>query len=183
MDRKQAVQNLKELSEIMTKNGVRNFLIYGSCLGAVREGDIIEHDLDTDMGIMAEDWKFDILRQLFEAGYEIRNIYGMFNYGCELYLRKNGIKTDIMFFYRDEENKKLWNCLWDNLCKNGEKDKIKHVYPIDIFDDLNWVYLGGEYFYVPTYSDTYLSLVYGPNWRTPIKEFDWRKDHKCRGNE
>ena len=56
---------------------------------------IIEHDLDTDMGIMAEDWKFDILRQLFEAGYEIRNIYGMFNYGCELYLRKNGIKTDV----------------------------------------------------------------------------------------
>jgi len=183
MDKKIAVKNLKEITDILTRNNVRNFLVYGSCLGAVREHNIIEHDLDTDLGIMAEDWKFDILRQFFEAGYEIRNIYGMFNYGCEIYLRKNGIKTDIMFFYKDEKKGQYWNCLWDNQCVNGEKDKIKHVYPLSFFDNLNYYNLGGLSFQAPTYADSYLSLVYGPDWRTPVKKFDWRIDHQCREHE
>lgn len=187
MDKQKAIQNLKELSEILTSNNVRNFLVYGTCLGAVREGNIIEHDLDTDLGIMAEDWKFDILRQFIEAGYEIRNIYGMFNYGCEIYLRKNGIKTDIMFFYKDEKKGQYWNCLWDNQCVNGEKDKIKHVYPKYNFDNFEFsfpkVKLGGELFNMPFSHNDYLSNVYGPDWRTPVKEFDWRTDHKCTEHE
>jgi hypothetical protein len=184
MDRNIAVQNLKEISEILTRNNVRNFLVYGTCLGAVREGNIIEHDLDTDLGIMAEDWKFDILRQFIEAGYEIRNIYGMFNYGCEIYLRKNGIKTDLMFFYKDEKKGQYWNCLWDNNCVNGEADKIKHVYPLSFFNNnLFKITLGEELFNVPKATQVYLSLVYGPYWRTPVKKFDWRTDHKCRGHE
>jgi hypothetical protein len=183
MDRNIAVQNLKEISEILTRNNVRNFLVYGTCLGAVREGNIIEHDLDTDLGIMAEDWKFDILRQFIEAGYEIRNIYGMFKYGCEIYLRKNGIKTDIMFFYKDEKKGQYWNCLWDNQCVNGEKDKIKHVYPIFAFNYFDRSTLCDIGFNVPQHPESYLSLVYGPEWRTPVKEFDWRTDHQCTEHE
>lgn len=183
MDKQKAIQNLKEITIILTRNNVRNFLVYGSCLGAVREGNIIDHDLDTDLGIMAEDWKFDILRQFFEAGYEIRNIYGMFSYGCEIYLRKNGIKTDLMFFYKDEKKGEYWNCIWDNNCVNGEVDKIKHVYPESLFNDFSMSSLDGNKFNVPMAVENYLHLVYGPNWKTPVKEFDWRKDHKCTEHE
>jgi phosphorylcholine metabolism protein LicD len=184
MDRKIAIQNLKEITDILTRNNVRNFLVYGSCLGAVREHNIIEHDLDTDLGIMAEDWKFDILRQFFEAGYEIRNIYGMFNYGCEIYLRKNGIKTDLMFFYKDEKKGEYWNCLWDNNCVNGEADKIKHVYPMYHFNsEFGICSLEGELFNIPTAIENYLLHVYGKNWRTPVKEFNWKTDHKCTEHE
>lgn len=178
MDKRIAIQNLKEISIILTRNNVRNFLVYGSCLGAVREENIIEHDLDTDLGIMAEDWKFDILRQFFEAGYEIRNIYGMFSYGCEIYLRKNGIKTDLMFFYKDEKKGEYWNCLWDNNCVNGEADKIKHVYPIDNFDG-GLGKLGNELFNIPKDFRSYLTLVYGKDWITPVKDFNWKTDHQC----
>jgi len=183
MNKSFAIQNLKEISGILTSNNVRNFLVYGTCLGAVRERNIIEHDLDTDLGIMAEDWNFDLLRQFIEVGYEIRNIYGMFKYGGEIYLRKNGIKTDIMFFYKDEKKGQYWNCLWDNQCVNGEKDKIKHVYPLSFFDNLNWYNLEDFPFQAPENANGYLSLVYGPDWRTPVKKFDWRTDHQCREHE
>ncbi|MFA6706015.1 MAG: LicD family protein [Bacteroidales bacterium] len=183
MNKEIAIQNLKEISTILEKNNVRNFLVYGSCLGAVREGNIIEHDLDTDLGIMAEDWNFDILRQFFEAGYEIRNIYGMFNYGCEIAIFKDRIKTDIMFFYKDENKGEYWNCLWDNNCVNGESDKIKHVYPLYNFNDFGQCSLGEVLFNVPVGTENYLCLVYGENWRTPVKEFNWRVDHQCREHE
>jgi len=183
MDKQKAIQNLKEISDILTKNNVRSFLVYGTCLGAVREGNIIEHDLDTDLGIMAEDWKFDLLRQLIESGYQIYNVFGMFNFGCEIYLRKNGIKTDLMFFYKDEKTGKYWNCLWDNNCVNGEADKIKHVYPMNNFNSFESASLGGLSFSVPSDVKNYISNVYGKNWMIPVKDFDWRKDHQCRDYE
>ena len=179
MNKSVAVKNLKEISGILTSNNVRNFLVYGTCLGAVREGNIIEHDNDTDLGIIASDWKFDLLRQFYDKGYSVDFIFGMFYFGCEIALMKNGVKTDLMFFYENKKEGYYWNCLWQNGCRNGESDKIKHIYPEVMFDNFWTVILAGYRFNIPAQTEDYLILVYGENWRTPVKEFNWKTDHKC----
>ncbi|OQB05319.1 MAG: LicD family protein [Parcubacteria group bacterium ADurb.Bin216] len=52
MDKKSAIQNLLQLKDIFPNM----FLCYGTALGSIREGDILTHDLDTDIGILASDF-------------------------------------------------------------------------------------------------------------------------------
>lgn len=183
MNKKIAIKNLTEISEILKENKVRNFLVYGTALGAYRGGSIIEHDNDTDLGIMAEDWNFDLLKQFTDKGFSIDFIFGMFRFGCEIALMKDGVKTDLMFFYKNEAEGYYWNCLWQNGCRNGEKDKIKHSYPKVMFDNFWNVSLNGRIFNIPAETEDYLILVYGEDWKTPVKNFNWKTDHKCISNE
>ena len=178
MDKEIAKQNLSKINKIFSENGIVCFLTYGSCLGIVRDKDIFDHDLDTDIGIMANDWNNDLLRQFIEAGFNILKIFGMFNYGCEISLAKNGVKTDVMFFYKGDNY--VWNALWKNYCINGESDMIKHTYEKKLFDAFTYKkYESGEIFRVPQNFEDYLIRVYGKEWRVPVKKWNWQTDHKC----
>lgn len=152
-----------------------SFCAYGTALGAVREGDILAHDLDTDIGILSDNFQFDFLSDAVSNGWKILNIYGMRHYGFEIALTRDGIKTDIMVLYRDK--KSFFNCLWDNGGRNGLLDQIRHEYPKSVIQ-ITEGELGGVK--VKTMGEEYLSHVYGAEWKTPIKSWDWRTDHKCR---
>lgn len=72
MDRVIARENLKLFKRIMDENQTGFFLFFGTLLGAIREGDFIEHDYDTDVGILAEN-RIAFARaapKLVEAGFE-----------------------------------------------------------------------------------------------------------------
>ena len=71
---------LRELKRVCDENGLRLFLIYGSLLGAVRDGGRIDGDDDIDVALMRED--YDALVRLapsFRAPYFLQNNY---NDGC-----------------------------------------------------------------------------------------------------
>jgi len=48
-----------------------------------------------------------------------------------------------------------------------------------MFNNFWTVILAGYRFNIPAQTEDYLILVYGENWRTPVKEFNWKTDHKC----
>lgn len=50
MNVERAVENLREIKDILDKNGVEFWLDSGTLLGAVRDGKIIEWDTDIDLG-------------------------------------------------------------------------------------------------------------------------------------
>ncbi len=50
--KEKATQDLFEIKKVFNQAGVEFFLIFGTCLGAVREGGIIEHDNDIDLGVV-----------------------------------------------------------------------------------------------------------------------------------
>lgn len=179
MDKRIAKSNLRDIQNILNRHEIINFLVYGTCLGIIRDGDIFEHDLDTDTGILAEQWNYSVLGDLITARFRILSIFGMFRYGCEIALARNGVKTDIMFYYKDGD--KRWNALWQNGCQNGESDMIKHVYNSDIFNEfipMKFQDCDTEFLVFKKFED-YLIRVYGTDWRIPIKKWDWRCDHKC----
>lgn len=168
MDKKQAIDNLLHIADIFPNM----FLCYGTALGSIREGDILDHDLDTDVGILNTDFSYNKLQELHTHGFTIRNIFGMINYGCEIAVMRGGVKVDIMFYYKNDNG--YWNALWDNLCANGEADMIKHQ--ISKLNIIKSPLQGHSFRCVDTH---FLTAVYG-DWKTPVKEWDWRTDHKNR---
>jgi len=176
-----AINNLKELDMIFKQAGIEMFLLYGTALGAIREGNIIADDLDTDVGIMADQFNWSILNKISDAGFRILHIMGMWHCGMEISVGKNGIKTDIMLIYKDEESGKFWNALWDNGMRNGIKDIIIHSYQ-EIEISLFVSKLMDECFKCPT--KRYLNHVYGKEWQIPHGGYwDWRTSHFCHDPE
>lgn len=71
---------LRELNRACSERGLRLFLFYGSLLGAVRSGGMLDGDDDIDVALLRED--YDRLAELapsFKAPYFLQNNY---NDGC-----------------------------------------------------------------------------------------------------
>ena len=168
MDQGKALKNLVDIQKEFNSG----FLAYGSALGAVREQDIIAHDLDTDFGVFDEDFNFAHITNLVRNGFVISSVFGMRHYGLEISLTRDGVKTDIMIIYD-----RSWNCLWDNGGKNGLSDAITHRYNSKIFDKIEKVKIKNEEF--NSFGIPYIEAVYGKDWNIPVKNWNWRTDHHC----
>lgn len=68
-----AVENLRDVKELFDKFGVRYWLDWGTLLGAVRDGKIIEWDLDIDLGTTEDNWAkiACVLPELEERGFDV----------------------------------------------------------------------------------------------------------------
>lgn len=183
MDIQQAEENVVTLLEIIPKS----FAIYGTALGIVRDGQIIEHDTDTDIGLFSDDFDWKLIDIAVDYGFRIMTVFGTnlnqcyfwyfptLDYGLEVSLERNGIKTDVMIFYR--KGNKVWNSLWDNGGHSAD-DEIKHQYPAKIMVPVEKKTKSGAV--IKTLGEPYLRYVYGKDWKTPISKWNWRTDHKCR---
>lgn len=171
MDKTQALNNLIDFTNVLEYNKVRWFLAFGTCLGAYREGKIIGHDKDMDIGIMAEDFDFSILSQMQEIGFEVKFIFGMRFLGYEIAFTRNDIKIDLIFYYKKDD--KIWNALWKNGGRNGMSDIIKLVYPKELFDNWDMGYINGHKFIIPNDTISYIKSIYGNNWEVVDKKWKW----------
>lgn len=169
-----ATTNVAELQEIFPQS----FAVYGTALGSLREQNVIEHDSDTDIGILEENFKWEGVTEAIRRGFGIIAVFGMRHYGMEIAFRRDGIKTDLMLFYRSPDNPvKRFNCLWDNGGRNGISDAIVHEYDEQLLEPIEGQ-LGVER--IKTLSEKYVEAVYGKDWQVPVKKWDWRTDHLCK---
>lgn len=175
MNNKIALKTLIDFTSCLEE---KYFLVYGTCLGALREKDFIGHDLDIDIGIMRKDFKLEYVNALIEKGFKLIRVFGMLECGFELSFKKDGIKIDLMIYY--QTGHQIWNCLWDNGGINGLSDMIVHSYDTKLFE-IQTLELGGRLFY--SLGLDYIKAVYGEAWKTPITPWNWRTDHLCFDNE
>ena len=73
INKKNSRENILILRNILIKTKVRWGLLFGTLLGAVREGDFIEWDIDTDIFVFDEDKQdlLDAMPDLQEQGFRI----------------------------------------------------------------------------------------------------------------
>jgi len=96
---------LKKVTELLNKHEVKWWLTSGSALGAIREGDYIEHDTDLDVGIAPDqEWVWELL--LKELKFPTYKGWYHKEQKIELTFQKYGTKIDF-FFYRQKGNR-LW---------------------------------------------------------------------------
>jgi len=172
MNIKNATKVLKDFCDCLDD---KYFLVYGTCLGAVREGNILKHDLDIDVGIMREDFKMEYVNRLIKNGFSLYNMFGSLEFCMELSFRKLDVKVDLMFFYK--EKNLIYNALCENGGRNGLGDLIIHSYEPKLFE-INELAIEDNYFY--SLGVDYIRAVYGENWRVPVEKWDWKTDHLCR---
>lgn len=166
---------LSDVYQILSRFGLRSFLIDGTLLGLVREGDYIAHDTDVDLGVFAEEWNVEIVGEVVKAmmmqKIMIKHMFGNFADHFEMTLFRDNLKCDL-FFYRRERKWRIFHAF-----KNGGKklpdDVITYEYPAEMIENLSLTSFRGSMYSIPSNYLGVLEYKYG-NWRVPIKNWDWQ---------
>ena len=155
---------LKEAKEVLDGFGIVFFLRHGTCLGAVRDGALIEWDDDLDIGSiiglhgLTEEAIKPVAKAFRERGYDV--IITEADLHISLELSKQDIGLDWTCYRIIDDNIYQWPVL-----------KI----PVSLHRDLKSIDFLGERFNVPNPPEEYLRLKYGPEWMTP-KRFGYEDD-------
>jgi hypothetical protein len=150
------------LEDLLTRNGIRHWLDFGSLLGAVRNGELVPWDNDADIGIFEED--FEAVRaltpEITAAGYhvigEMRILYGPYNWNhvdiWRWWERDGLLETHAAFDTR-------W--IWP-----GAVDRIR--FPRSYVEEFEEVRLYGKAFPAPSPVHEFLrEHRYGTSYLTP----------------
>jgi len=175
MNREHAAKLLHDMHLVLTEYGIRHFLIDGTLLGAVREGDFIAHDLDMDIGVFAEDWTamklFALTTELQKQGIDLVHQLGDFDKYFELAFRRDGIKIDLFFYRRDGEYRVFH--AFRNGGRNLPDDVITYEYNAELIENIKPMYFQNESYPAPADPIAVLEAKYGHEWRTPVTKWDW----------
>lgn len=168
-----ATKTLLEVKRVLDKHSLKFWLIFGTCLGAIRENGFIDIDCDIDLGLFQEDLrpKLDVLKQEFEAlGYETKFLDEPYPYKRMLKV-DNGTRVDLVDWFK-----------WGNYYLHPvEPSGVCHLFPCEMFDTLTEIDFLGEKFNVPTPVTDFLELLF-PNWMTKDMNYDFRKATCCYEN-
>lgn len=166
MNKEAARLNLIDISNIFDKHDVDYFLQDGTLLGFYRDGNIFDHDEDTDMGVMHSTFNPRVFKSLYSAGFRLDGVFGYVHDSLEVGIRRNGVKTDLFFHYiRDD---KQYHCAFGGPPEYNLR--IDYVY--DIFNTKRVNYLDYN-FSVPSDELKFILTKYGEGWSTPVKVWDW----------
>ena len=152
MNQKVMTRNLLDFKLIMNKHGIEFMLIFGTLLGAIREGGLIEYDTDADVACLETNHRMihRVVTDLLGLGFKI--------------VPRDYSPLHDMFFIRDGEKIEIW---W--FCDTGTEwlyDKSIR-YPKSFFDTTEQVDFLGNTFKVPNNPKEFLTLTYGNDWVTP----------------
>lgn len=162
INKAQARRNLLDLKQVFDRASLEFGLIYGTLLGAVRDGDFISWDEDVDVFILDEDRArlHDLLWELRDVGINLVRMEG------DLYsVMRDDDYIDI-YVFRGVGTKR-----W---CNQDVVDSDFLMFKGRI------PFLGTE-FHSPKDPARFLEVMYGADWRTPRQDYParpwsiWRK--------
>lgn len=199
-ERSESIIFAHQLSEALNSLGLTTWLAYGSSLGAVREGQMIEGDNDIDLMIWEEDFKK--FREMLSRKEEPFTLLPPFYYNfrrfrnggdqCKIILtggyevdRLDYVNIDVFSLKKSPDGIR---CYCDTLFLSqvhkatrwGDSARRQKLYH---YENLKKIKFGGLDFYVSKYVEKTLDFIYngidGTNntWRTPVSEeaMDWDK--------
>lgn len=166
--KKYAVEALEKLYEISSKRNVPIWLEFGTLLGAVREKGFIPHDDDIDLGMFAENFNYQIERDLYDADFTILRLFNL-RYASrpnekslsEIALCYKGLQIDIFFFEKCGNNRTCHSFIPSGFNKWAAYE-IR--FPFDKFKKIG--FLGTE-FLVPDKAEECLRCYYGDDFMIP----------------
>jgi len=177
-------ETLTTLQTQLTKADISFFFDMGTLLGIVREGRLLKHDMDIDVGVFAtdDDQKKEITRTLNSLGCREVYRYSIDTIGIvEQSFILNDIKFDINYyhradavdicylFYRDPKKRYAEECVMDVV-----QLSCPHINKIVKID------FAGTSVNIPDSAETYLANRYGSNWRIPDKKYVYWKGPSAR---
>lgn len=151
--------------EALRSVGVDAFIAYGTLLGAVREGRVLGHDSDADLGYVSRHSNpvdvsresFQIQRRLAEQGWDVARHSGG---AIKINVDEGGVTRGLDVFggFMDGGNLYLMGEI-------GVPFREEWIFP------LTTATLHGREMPVPAEPDKLLEVTYGPGWRVPDPAF------------
>jgi len=165
-----SIEVLHDISTALTKNGVKNWIDFGTLLGAFREGTIIGHDYDIDLCVFVEEpWVIEkvdgVIKEYNQVGKYWLNVCAgrdpskIYQLMIENRDRVNnatnaGLRFDIYMVYADAIGCKSRLKFFDFECHNF------------FIDELETIRLSDKTLPAPRHVEKFLRYRYGDNLMT-----------------
>ncbi|MFT3888589.1 MAG: LicD family protein [Arachnia sp.] len=165
------LQLITVVQRLLARESITCFADFGTLLGLIREGRLLSHDLDIDLGVIANDHlDHDRIRIALERfGFKVWREYHVGGRLVEASFRLMGVKVDLNYYRVDDEGSKAWLLYRDPDKSYGprERDVVEMSYsPIR---EMTTITVQGVDIVVPANADELLAEKYGPTWRVPDK--------------
>lgn len=149
-----ASRALRDLKSALGRSQIEMFLVSGTLLGCIREGKILGHDKDIDVGVSSSVCVTSLKNAIqFEGMFYIQPVRSPH----VLRIRHlNGVPVDIFYHYSEGES------IWHGGVKVNWFNKK--------FTLIEYPFLGGKYL-IPKNYELYLTENYG-EWKVAAKSFD-----------
>jgi SAM-dependent methyltransferase len=166
-----------EVLEALRDAGRPAFLAFGSLLGAVREGKLIGHDVDVDLGYFSA---FDHPADVILEGFRIERVLRAKGYDP---IRENGGFLALFLPQSDGSRRNL--DIFTAFCHDGMLFQVHDITvpgsEADVLP-LSTVRFEGREMPAPAKPEVFLQAAYGPDWRVPNPAFEFTtpRTHKRR---
>ena len=158
--------------------GYEAFVMYGSMLGAIREGGFIGHDFDFDAAFVsrhnrgpaaAEEMK-QIAFTLIDRGLDVECKWSALHlHDAE----QPATRIDLFHLFFDGEGVLRFPFGAAGVCEIREEDwKGTHLVPF-----------AGREVLAPVNAEQFVETLYGPGWRQPQPGFDWDRERTVRARQ
>ena len=156
-------ESAKHIIGVLNDHNIFYWADYGTLLGIIRDGDIIKHDDDIDLSVLASDWhkvkKIDFgenYKRITKKGDAIWD---------KVYRYENGnqVTSCDLFYWRMDKARKVYR---EHLVYKYEKRKFDYVKYISEMDTVN---VWGIDINIPKHVEDFLQMRYG-DWETVKKE-------------
>ncbi|MFM6939518.1 MAG: hypothetical protein ACKOUD_02725, partial [Rhodoluna sp.] len=158
-----ASESLKTVNRILRERGLQPFMMSGVLLGYVREGQLLPHDKDLDLGLIGWEQQFEVAQALLAAGhYHVswRYLRGAQTFLLDAVDLKYGVAIDFFFFHPKADH-----LLHGIDYKYGFTQNLRFS-PFGLTE----VDFLGERFWIPDNAEQNLAENYG-DWRTPQSSY------------
>lgn len=158
IDKEIEAENLLIVKQILDGNKIPFIFVAGTCLGAMREHDFIDHDDDIDLALFKKDMPAvtDLLVDFIKEGFTVAR----YDRRCIISIIRKGQFVDFAFF--EDYDEKCYSC-------DG------WLMPKEFIDKTKYIEFLGDQYLVPEDHDGYLVYSYGLNWRTPVQYFNYER--------
>lgn len=170
--KKNLLQTLIFIDKIFNENKIIYWLDYGTLLGAVRNGAIIDYDDDCDIGV---------LRQDFEKILKLSDTFRLAGYCLLTYFypdfirldfsRENDLHVDIFIWEFTRlmfDNDPIERIVLNRTSYLPKDEKKGKHFPAYFLFPMEKIKLSGYDFYCPTNPKRFVEFRYGSNWQIPI---------------
>lgn len=170
---KSGVEVLAQVIADLRDGPWRGFAAYGTLLGLVRSGGLIEHDNDIDFGILTEDPDlFDVACWFADRGYTLSRGFLLNDKLAEISLSLQGLDIDLFSFGETPYgygSPSFFNDPKHPMPEATLKVALTAVSPIEGIETLSAMDLEIP---VPEASELFLIECYGESWRIPDPQWE-----------
>jgi hypothetical protein len=161
---------LLAIRDLFAEHKIAWWMDYGTLLGAVRNGGLIPHDKDADIGVYMTDWEriIALMPKLEELGFDVvikdRRL-GRYAAGNSIKVRLSAVNhtnVDIFPWYEKKPGQfSRHNFVSVDMFKGRD-------FPGDKLEPIGLLEYEGHSLPAPADPEWFCAHRYGPNWRVPI---------------